>query len=148
MIPICQTAVCIALVLSGALEQLQQPPIEEMPLFLSWYDPALCQPENGGIMTNCDSNPAGLAGGTAVTDDIYGKVAACLPGWFDRWITIDGIGRFHCLDTGGAVQVVYRETYTPQGFMWGWCVILDVLWHYEEPPGWQYSLVYDWRLEP
>jgi len=147
MIPtLCQTAVCMAMMIAGALDQLQQPPIEEMPLFLSWYDPALCD-DNHGIMINCDSDPSTLAGGTAVTDEIYGVAAACIPEWFDMWLDIPGVGRRHCLDTGGAIQIVFRETYTGDGFVWGWCVVVDLLEHHEEPPAWQYSLVEGWTIE-
>ena len=41
-------AAAIAIILSSAISQVTQPPpVSEMPLFLSWYDPELCKPENG-----------------------------------------------------------------------------------------------------
>ena len=142
---VCETAVlCLALMMPGIPTP---PPVEQMPLFLSWYDPALCHDDNGGILINCDSDPSVMAGGTAVTDDMYGYAAACIPEWFDRVLTIPGVGQRHCLDTGGAVQITYRETYTGAGFVWGWVVVVDVLAHYEQPPPWQYSLVYGWSIE-
>jgi hypothetical protein len=123
---VCQTAVCLALLLSGALDSIQPPPIEEMPLFLSWYDPALCL--NGGNPINCDADPSVMAGGTAVTDDMYGYAAACIPEWFDRTLTIPGIGTRHCLDTGGDVKIAFREVYTADGlFIRGWCT--STSWH-------------------
>ena len=42
------SAAAIAIILSSAISQVTQPPpVSEMPLFLSWYDPELCKPENG-----------------------------------------------------------------------------------------------------
>ena len=128
-------AAAFALLVSSAISQVTQPPpVSEMPLFLSWYDPELCKPENGGVMINCDSDPTRMAGGTAVTADMYGYAAACPAEWFDRVIMIPGVGERRCLDTGGAIKVTYRRTYTSNGFVWGWCVYVDILHQHETPP--------------
>lgn len=117
------------------------PPLEEIPLWLSWYDSALCYDENGNIIVNinCNEDPAHMAGGTPVTEEMYGYAGACLPQWFDRQIWIEPIGLRHCLDTGGAVMPTYREIFYPgRGFVTLWVIPFDALEHYQEPPWWQY----------
>lgn len=106
------------------------PPITEMPVLVTWYDPAL-----GGI--NCDADCTTYADGTIVTPDDYGQVSACIPEWLGASITIDGIGTFACRDTGSAIVVNYNEYYR------GWVIHVDVL--HEEPPDWNYQLR-NWQL--
>ena len=117
------------------------PPLEEVPLWLSWYDPALCYDEAGNVIENinCNEDPSAMAGGTAVTEAMYGYAGACLPQWFDRQIWIEPIGLRHCLDTGGAVVPTWREIFYPgRGFVTLWVIPFDALEHYQEPPWWQY----------
>ena len=106
------------------------PPITEMPVLVTWYDPAL-----GGI--NCDVDCTTYADGTLVTPDDYGQVSACIPEWLGASITIDGLGTFACRDTGSAIVVDYNEYYR------GWVIHVDIL--HEEPPDWNYQLRH-WQL--
>ncbi|MCA9930206.1 MAG: hypothetical protein KC419_17105 [Anaerolineales bacterium] len=127
------------------------PSLDEFPLWLSWYDPALCYDAAGNIIENinCDVNPANMAGGTAVTSEMYGYAGACLPQWFDRHLMITGVGERQCLDTGGAIVPTYREIYHPQrGFITIWLIPFDALEHHARPPWWEYNLVEpsDWYL--
>lgn len=117
------------------------PPLDELPLWLSWYDPALCYDAAGRVIENinCNEDPSTMAGGTAVTEAMYGYAGACLPQWFDRQIEIEHLGLRHCLDTGGAVVPTYREIFYPgRGFVTLWVIPFDALEHYQEPPWWQY----------
>jgi len=129
------------------------PPLDEMTLWLSWYDPALCYDADGNVIENinCDASPETMAGGTAVSPEMYGYAAACLPGWFDQVVVIELIGQRHCLDTGGDVVPTYREIYHPrQGFITLWIIPIDVLAHHTNPPWWQYLPVEadDWEVLP
>lgn len=118
------------------------PPLEQVPLWMSWYDPAKCYDGYGRVIENinCDGNPRVMAGGTAVTEAMYGYAAACLPEWFDGRVWVKGIGEWHCLDVGGAVIPTYREVYHPiLGFVVMWVLPLDVLHDHTQPdPWWQY----------
>ena len=75
---------------------------QNKPLKISWYDPAL-----GGIncMDPCDQ----MATGVKVTEDRYGRTAACIREWTGRTVVIEGLGEFECLDRGGAI--VEHESY-------------------------------------
>lgn len=118
------------------------PAVAELPLWLSWYDPAKCYDEAGNVIENinCDSNPRVMAGGTAVTPAMYGYAAACVPQWFDDRVAVKGVGEWHCLDVGGAVIPTYREIFWPgRGFVTTWVLPIDVLYSHTQPePWWQY----------
>lgn len=130
------------------------PPLEALPLWLSWYDPAKCYDATGRVIEdiNCDSDPTVMAGGTAVTPAMYGDSAACLPKWFDRRVRVKGIGDWHCLDTGGDIIPTYREIYHPTlGFVTLWLIPIDVLHDYTQPePWWAYLPIEAgaWELLP
>jgi len=100
----------------------------EKPLKISWYDPDL-----GGIncMEPCDQ----MATGVKVTEARYGRTAACIPEWTAarRVVVIPGLGRFECLDTGGAIK-------EHGDYIW-----IDLLLH--EPMVPFGSLVDGWYLE-
>lgn len=98
------------------------------PLKISWYDPAL-----GGI--NCDHDCSTMASGVKVTPDRYGITAACIAQWTRarRVVVIPGVGRFECLDTGGAIQ-------EHPGYIW-----IDLMLAAPAVPFG--TLVYDWYLE-
>lgn len=98
------------------------------PLRVSWYNPAL-----GGV--NCDHDCSRMASGVFVTADRYGRTAACVPEWTKarRVVVIPSLGRFDCLDTGGAI----REY---PGYIW-----IDLMLSAPAVPFG--ALVYDWHLE-
>lgn len=125
------------------------PPIEEMPIWASYYDPALCYDENGRVIENinCDDSPDILA--TSVpTADYYGIAAACYEDWIGMTLVVYGIGERPCLDTGGAIKPTYRMVYDPErGFVTIWVIVVDFLEHHNAPPTWQYGLFYDWELK-
>lgn len=106
------------------------PPITEMPILVTWYDPAL-----GGI--NCDEDCTTFADGTLVTPDDYGRVGACIPEWLGASITIADLGTFECRDTGPSIVIAYNEYYR------GWVIHVDIL--HDKPPEWNYQL-YNWQL--
>jgi len=129
------------------------PPLEEMTLWLSWYDPAECYDENGRVIENinCDEDPTVLAGGTAVADHLYGEVVACAADWplGETAVTVPGIGSWLCLDRGGDIRPTYREIYHPErGFVTMWVLPIDVLHHADDPPWWQFLPIApeDWNL--
>ena len=96
------------------------------PLKISWYDPIL-----GGI--NCDHDCSVMATGVKVTEDRYGRTAACIQEWTGRTVVIEGLGEFKCLDRGGAI--VEHE-----GYIW-----IDLLLH--EPLVPFGTLEYEWYLK-
>ena len=119
----------------------EPPPLEEMTLWLSWYDPALCYDDDGNVIENinCDANPEAMAGGTAVSADLYGNVAACPLPWKlgESVVYVPGIGSWLCLDRGGDIRPTYREIYHPQqGFVTLWVLPIDVLYSHDAPPPW------------
>jgi hypothetical protein len=121
--------------------------LQSAPLFLSWYNPALCLPENGGIMTNCDSVPTHMAGGHLV-EEWYGRAAACPEQMYGQTIYIEGIGERVCLDVGGRVEPTYRRVYTSQGFVTDWYIVVDLLENSypDDPPWWQYMRWEEWKV--
>ena len=96
------------------------------PLKISWYDPQL-----GGIncMDPCDQ----MATGAKVTEERYGRTAACIREWTGRTVVIAGLGEFECLDRGGAI--IEHE-----GYIW-----IDLLLH--EPLVPFGTLVHEWELK-
>lgn len=107
------------------------PPITEMPLLVTWYDPNL-----GGI--NCDVDCSTFADNSPVTSLAYGQVAACIPEWLGAHLTITGLGTFHCRDTGGAITIAYNDYYKE------WVIHVDVL--EKQTPPWNYELR-SWQLD-
>jgi hypothetical protein len=106
------------------------PPINEKPVLISWYDPAI-----GGI--NCDSDCTVFADMTPVTDEAYGQVAACPVEWIGKRITIPQVGDYLCRDTGGAIRVTYDDGR-------GWHIPIDILAK-EQPDMFGY-LISGWSL--
>ena len=143
-------AVVIALTLAGMGEEIQErerllAKYESIPLFLSWYDPELCKEENGGISTNCNDDPEHMAGGHKV-EEWYGRAAACPPELWGMTIVIQDLGSRVCLDRGSRIKPTYREVYTPEGFVTGWFMVVDLLERHEEPPWWEFSMWEEWHI--
>lgn len=115
------------------------PPLEAMPIYASWYNPAW-----GGI--NCDHDCTQLAI-APMRDEWYGRVAACPPGFTTRgWTTefhIAGLGSFLCLDRGGAIKITYRTVYTRDGFQDLWVIVLDFM--VEETPPFAAEIFWNWQ---
>lgn len=116
-----------------------RPPIREMSLLITQYDPAV-----GGI--NCDGDCSHLSL-IAMSDGLYGVAAACpaeLVGLdFTAMIYHPDIGTRYCLDRGTAVIVEYGLF----GGRWQWVVRLDLLessphpFNYHLIGGWDYHWV-------
>lgn len=112
------------------LNAICPPPITDMPVLVTWYDPA-----QGGI--NCDVDCGTFADSSPVTPEAYGTVSACIPEWLGAELTISGLGTFHCRDTGGSIVVAYNNYYQQ------WVIHVDVL--QTEMPAWNYELR-EWQL--
>jgi hypothetical protein len=114
-----------------------QPPIREMDLLLTWYDPAL-----GGI--SCDDDCTNLSL-VPMTDFLYGRAAACpaeLVGLdYTAVIYHPAIGERYCLDRGTAVIVEYGLF----GGRWQWVIRLDLLESSPHPLNWH--LLSGWDYE-
>lgn len=95
----------IFLAVFGCIEP--PPPVEEWPVLVTWYDPALCWEE--GMTINCDSVDSAhlLADGLPWDESDYGKVAACPPGWHYLYITLP-TGTYLCRDTGPAIDCKFN----------------------------------------
>lgn len=115
----------------------ERPPLREMPLLITWYDPAL----RGW---NCDDDCSHLSL-VPMSDSLYGVAAACpleLLGYIETAVIYHPeIGTRYCLDTGGAVVVEYGLF----GGRWQWVVRLDLL--ESEPHPLNYYLLTGWGYE-
>lgn len=63
--------------LVSLLNAMCPPAITEMPVLVTWYDPA-----QGGV--NCDADCGTFADNSPVTEEAYGTVTACIPEWLGR----------------------------------------------------------------
>ena len=118
-------------IMNASLIDIERPsgiPTASKPLKISWYDPLL-----GGI--NCDSDCTTMASGTKVTEDRYGRSAACIAGWMGKTVVIEGLGEFTCLDRGGAINE-HAE------FIW-----IDLLLHEPFPEAPFGTLIHNWQLK-
>lgn len=114
-----------------------RPPIREMNLLITQYDPAI-----GGI--NCDSDCSHLSL-VPMSDSLYGVAAACpaeLVGLdFTAVISHPDIGTRYCLDRGSAVIVEYGLF----GGRWQYVVRVDLLESGPHPLN--YHLLSGWWME-
>lgn len=108
------------------------PPIETLPILVTWYDPAL-----GGI--NCGGGCDTLADGTKWNGSHYYTTAACLVEWRGG-VVVFGDYSLTCRDTGGAIKRSWNEHYQR------WVVHVDILAPADNPPACNYCLYYDWEL--
>lgn len=130
----------------------QVPEYHQVPLYLSYYDPALCDI----APTNCDGDPTTLATGS-MHDNLYGFGLACPYEWLGReyttWLYVPELWTARpCLDTGGNITMQWRALWqmdedgywhlTPQ-----WAVVIDLLEH--TPPSYVYTVVDvgEWHLK-
>jgi hypothetical protein len=112
----------------------ERPPLSEMPLLTTYYDPAL-----GGV--NCGGSCDNLALG-AMSDALYGVGMACPAELVGLDVTAvishPAIGERPCLDRGGMVIVEYN-----QGLQM-WVIRIDLLETGPHPSNW--ILLYDWSV--
>jgi hypothetical protein len=141
---VCQTAVCIIIAISGAIEAATAvPPIESMPLSVTSY--WLFDADGEAVAWNGQANgdPWHYANGEATSPDHAGKVAACIQDWtLLYWTTAVSFwwgGEFitvACYDNFGAVD--YRQPFYHDGYG-EWVVPIDIL-----SPVPFHGLVRDW----
>ncbi len=93
------------------------PAIEEMPILVTWYNPALCYE---GLTINCDSDPSVLADGQGWEVADYGRVAACIPQWLGRTIRFKN-RELKCRDAGGMILPRWDDYHR------AWVIPVDVL---------------------
>lgn len=104
---------------------------EELPIRASWYNPEL-----GGI--NCMEPCSMLGDGTPVHTG-YGTMAACPPGWYWRWLHVDGLPSVQCRDHGGAIHPTWYHG------IGEWAIVIDYL--LERPEWFVYGTFSEWRIE-
>lgn len=112
---------------------------EALPLWYSWYNPAL-----GG--TNCGGSCDYMAT-MPVTPAAYEFAASCPRGWtfYGRTRTITTpAGLRECVDHGTDIKPTWREAYGPAGLGWHWVIVVDILAH--ERPDWAYTMSGEWSL--
>ena len=122
---------CAVITLTDCLGEIPPPPpIASTTLIVTHYDPAAA-----GV--NCDADCSVLADNLPWSYD--DPIAACIMDWFYQWVTIDGLGTFHCRDTGGGIV---REWDEDLGM---WIIRIDIL---DPAPGWDWLLIGpgEWRL--
>lgn len=132
MILLCgQTAVCLALAIAGALEAMQPPPVDQMPLSVTSY--WLFDDSGTAVAWNGQANgdPNHYANGEATSPAHAGRVAACIQDWTRLgWTTAvsfwwDGqLVEVACYDNFGLAS--YRQPFYHSGYG-RWVVPVDVL---------------------
>lgn len=144
MTVVCETAVCIALLISGVMEQVQPPPVEEMPLYATAYNWEL-----GGI--NCDHDCGVTAIGVETRPELLGRVAACPSEWigtvYTTVITLADGSEWWCIDTFGEEKNRKPLLFNHPYYGAHWVLRVDfavsdplAFWHNQE-------LLYGWSLE-
>ncbi len=132
---ICTAVLFLAMAGDGACAL---PPIEEMPALLTVYDTALC---DAGELCEQGDGDGYFASTIAVSDEWYGRMAACAPELFGRTIRVLDMELF-CGDNFGVWNGEPVETvvYDPE---LGWHVRVDVFWPVARDgyPDWNYLLV-------
>lgn len=118
----------------------------ELPLFLSIYDPAICDTHP----TNCDGDPD-FGTGIPFADEWYEVAAACPVDWVWQTITVPGIGEWHCIDTGGRIHPQFREVWNFSAepvLEWQWVIVLDVCYPHHEAgwPWWALQSYSEWSI--
>ena len=146
IVPLCQTAVCLLLMVSGALDSVQPPPIEQMPLSITSYwlfDDVGTPVAFGG---QADSDPTVYANMVQTDPAHAGEVGACIQSWVTRPYTTAVSFTWQgqelqvaCYDNFGLESYrrpFYHEVYGV------WVVPVDVLSPYP-----MHGLVWDWSTE-
>lgn len=112
-----------------------------LPLFASVYDTEICDEHP----TNCFDGGTHFANGTPTSPEWYDVAAACPTDWTNSGtrlslpnIPLDLI----CMDTGGRIHPMYREVWSPDGYVWRWVIVIDVYFPFHEL-GWP-----PWALLP
>lgn len=123
----------------------QECEVDDLPVFPSTYDPAICQDHP----INC-SDPSDPWHGAVrrLSPDDYGRVAACPLDWLNRTIEIADIPlAVKCEDTGGRIMPMYREVWVfdgPPHIEMMWVIVIDVLWNHTADP-WPWWSLRTWE---
>lgn len=106
-------------------------PIVDPPIFVNPYDPAL-----GGI--NCDHDCEHFGNGVRITEEHYGKTAACNPKHIGCYISFENdfssAGPFLCVESGGALLEPMHVPKLGQTVQY-----VDILWDLTDEQGEQIS---------
>jgi hypothetical protein len=152
MIPtLCEIAVCAIAVMAGALDAMQPPPIEKMPLSLTSY--YFLDEDGEPVAWNYQANgdPGRYANMYPTSANHEWKVAACIQDWTKLWqgefswttsvsFMWDSVEReVSCFDNFGAVG--YRQPFFHEGYG-EWVIPLDIMT--DEPV---HGLVWGWSSD-
>jgi hypothetical protein len=117
----------------------------ELPLFLSIYDPAICEEHP----INCDGDTA-FGTGIPFGEEWYNVAAACPLDWVGSQVSVGGIGDYHCMDTGGRIHPQFRPVWTFEPGkaekVWMWVIVVDVCYphHRDGWPVWSLQHYDEW----
>lgn len=138
---------CVPAAVANVVNCIARP--QDFKILPSAYDPAFCLPEIVGDEhepINCQGDPMYTGAGAYVPDWYSNKPclpggmcgAACPAGWNWRQVTIDNVGTFRCIDSGGGIKPGYKlvtqVVYDPvllvyRAFMsYQWVITVDVLY--------------------
>lgn len=117
------------------------PHIEAASIFLTVYDTALCEEDEVCLQGNGDGYFASMI---PVSDEWYGRMAACPPDFFGSTIQVLDM-ELYCGDNFGSLdgKPVDAFSYSERA---GWYVRVDVFWPVAEEghPNWNAWVVPNW----
>lgn len=136
------TILCLAAVFMNVANQCA-PPITEMPALMTVYDTALCESGESCVQGSGDGYFASMI---EVSDEWYGRMAACHPELFGETIFVMGM-QLYCGDSFGTWNGQPVETVVYDWETDTWHIRVDVYWpvHDQGYPEWNYYLT-EWEM--
>jgi hypothetical protein len=117
------------------------PPLDDLAVFVTVYDTALCEVETACLQGNGDGYFASM---TPVSAEWYGRMAACPPQLFGATIQLLDMD-LYCGDMFGSLngRPVDTLVYHPE---FGWSMRVDVFWPVadEGHPHWNAWYISEW----
>lgn len=125
----------------SAIPSVLPPEIEAASIFLTVYDTALCDTGVACLQGNGDGFFASMI---PVSEDWYGRMAACPPDLFGRSIEVLSL-ELYCGDTFGTLDGQPITTFDYDDRI-GWYVRVDVFWPVADHghPEWNAWVVSNW----
>jgi hypothetical protein len=124
---------------------------DELPLFVSVYDYAICDEHP----INCFNGGTHFANGIPTGPEWYEVAAACPHAWVGSYLSVPAVYDYplYCVDTGGRIHPMFREVWVFDRVsgqaekVWMWVIMLDILYPYHLYgwPGYALQAYSDWQ---